>query len=67
MKATSLIVKNRENTLDYMDKVSVIIPVYNAGKYLKKCISSISRQTYSELEIIAVEDCGTDNSLELLK
>jgi len=48
-------------------KVSIIIPVYNTQKYLKRCINSIIDQTYSNLEIILVNDGSTDNSLEICK
>ncbi len=47
--------------------VSVIIPVYNAEKYIKECLSSIIGQTYKNLEIICVDDGSTDHSLELLE
>lgn len=40
--------------------LSVIVPIYNTGKYLDKCISSITQQTYSNLEIILVNDCSSD-------
>ena len=46
--------------------VSVIIPVYNAEKYLKQCIDSISAQTLREIEIICVNDGSSDDSLEIL-
>jgi glycosyltransferase involved in cell wall biosynthesis len=49
-----------------MVEISVIIPVYNAGKYLEECIESILNQTYSNYEIIFVNDGSTDNSLEIL-
>lgn len=42
--------------------ISVIVPVYNVEKYLKKCVDSILKQTYKELEIILVDDESKDNS-----
>lgn len=47
-------------------KVSVIVPVYNAEKYLEKCINSIINQTLKDIEIIAVDDGSADRSLEIL-
>ena len=45
-----------------MDKVSVIVPVFNVDKYLKQCIESIITQTYQNIEIILVDDGSTDSS-----
>ena len=50
-----------------MPKVSVIIPVYNTEKYLEKCLNSVCNQTLKDIEIICIDDCSTDNSLNILK
>lgn len=49
-----------------MKKVSVIIPVYNGKKGIKKCIDSILMQTYNDLEIIVLDDGSTDGSYEYI-
>lgn len=46
-------------------KISVIIPVYNAEKYLRACIESILKQSYREIELILVDDGSRDNSLAI--
>lgn len=48
-------------------RVSVVIPVYNKAPYLKECFDSVFAQTYSDLEIIAVDDRSTDDSLAVLR
>ncbi|RUY08051.1 glycosyltransferase, partial [Mesorhizobium sp. M7A.F.Ca.CA.004.04.1.1] len=47
--------------------VSVLLPVYNAGPYLAAALGSVLRQDHSRLEIIAIDDGSTDNSLEILE
>lgn len=45
--------------------VSIIIPIYNVQKYLKKCLDSVINQKYKNLEIILINDGSTDNSLDI--
>ena len=47
-------------------KISVIIPIYNVQQYLEVCLASVVGQTYQDYEIIAVNDCTDDNSMEVL-
>ena len=46
--------------------VSVIIPLYNTEKYIKECLESIVNQTYHNLEIIVINDCSTDKSVDVV-
>lgn len=48
-----------------MDRISVIVPIYNLVAYLYQCVDSIVRQSYSNLEIILVDDGSTDAALEI--
>ena len=57
--------KMKQNNKGY--KLSVIIPIYNTEKYLHKCLDSVCNQTLQDIEIICVNDCSPDNSLEILK
>lgn len=49
-----------------MPAVSVIVPVYNPGEFLRGCLDSICGQTLSDIEVICVNDCSTDGSLAVL-
>lgn len=46
--------------------VSVIMPVYNAEKYIRESIDSLMSQTYDNFELIIIDDCGTDHSMEIV-
>ena len=46
-------------------KISVIIPVYNDEKYIKKCLDSIINQTFKNIEVIIIDDGSTDKTLEM--
>ncbi|MBP3463609.1 MAG: glycosyltransferase [Clostridia bacterium] len=50
-----------------MPKLSVIVPIYNAEKYIERCLKSILSQTFKDLEIILVNDGSTDNSQEIIE
>lgn len=50
-----------------MIKVSVIIPVYNTSKYLSQCLNSLLEQRLSNIEIICINDCSSDESLNILE
>jgi len=49
------------------NKVSVIIPMYNAEKYIQDCLTSVLQQTYINYEIIVIDDNSQDNSVNLVK
>ena len=48
-------------------KVSVIVPVYQAGRYLARCLESVAAQTLADIEIVCVNDGSTDGSLSILE
>lgn len=48
-----------------MNKLSIIIPVYNVEPYIRKCLDSVINQTYKNLEIICIDDGSTDSSGEI--
>lgn len=50
----------------YNPKVSIIVPVYNVSQYIVKCLDSIYGQTYNNIELILVDDCGSDDSMTIV-
>ena len=52
----------RENKLFFFN---IIVPVFNAEKYLAKCLSSIVKQSYKNFQVKVVDDCSTDSSYEV--
>ena len=49
-----------------VSKISIVMPVYNAQRFLSQTIDSVLSQSYSDFELIMIDDCSTDNSLEIL-
>lgn len=47
--------------------VSILVPVYGVEKYIERCARSIFEQTYRNLDIVFVDDCSPDKSIEILK
>ena len=56
-----------KNNNNHILKVSVFMRIYNKEKYLHNSIESLQNQTLKDIEIIAVDDCSTDNSLKVLQ
>jgi len=50
-----------------MAQVSIVVPVYNAGDYIEQTISMVQKQTFTDWELILVEDCSKDDSCRVLK
>ena len=50
-----------------LDKISVIVPVFNAEEYLQKCLDSLVNQTYKNIEILCINDGSTDDSKSILE
>ena len=47
--------------------ISVIVPIYNVEDYIADCLKSVLSQTYSNIEILCVDDCGSDTSMEIVE
>lgn len=50
-----------------MPKISIIIPIFNVEKYITKCLQSLVKQTFQEIEILCINDGSTDNSLKIVE
>ena len=50
-----------------MAKVSVIVPIYNVSRFIKRCVESLFNQTLDDVEFIFVNDCTPDDSIDILK
>lgn len=48
-------------------KVSIVVPVYNVAEYVLRCLLSLKNQTYRNVEVIFVDDCGTDGSIDIIR
>ena len=56
----------RKKNRDRLKKVSIIVPVYNVEKYLKRCLNSLVNQTLTDIEVILVNDGSKDKSQEII-
>lgn len=50
-----------------MPQISIVVPVYNAEKYIEQAVDMVMKQTFTDWELILVEDCSKDNSAEVLR
>ena len=50
-----------------MPKISIIVPIYNAEKVLKRCVDSILNQSYKNFELILINDGSKDKSIDIIK
>ena len=67
IKQTSIRVKNWKTLKKHNYKIGIIVPNYNYQEWIEKCLKSILTQTYTNYEIIFIDDVSTDNSVEVAK
>lgn len=49
-----------------MPKISVVIPCYNASGYIVRCLEALERQTFKDFDVIMIDDCSTDNTIQVI-
>src|SRR5574344_1521706 len=47
--------------------ISIIIPCFNVAPYIQRCLDSVASQTYRNIEVLLIDDCGTDNTIDIIK
>jgi GT2 family glycosyltransferase len=57
----------KENRRKKMPKVSIILPLYNSERFVEECIDSLINQSFKDFELIILDDCSTDNTLEIIR
>ncbi|HEE9577031.1 TPA: glycosyltransferase family 2 protein [Campylobacter jejuni subsp. jejuni] len=50
-----------------MSQISIILPTFNVEKYIARALESCINQTFKDIEIIVVDDCGSDKSIDIVK
>ena len=62
-----ILLDNKKYPLFKNSKISVVIPLYNGGKYLYYSLRSVQNQKKKEIEIILVDDCSTDDTIKIVE
>lgn len=60
-------INNQSSQTRQKPLVSILLPVHNSGRFLNDCLTSLVKQSYRQIEIIAIDDKSSDNSLKILK
>ena len=63
----NILIDKKKYPLLKSPKISVIIPIYNGGKYIHYSLRSVQNQKMKDIEIILIDDCSTDNTLEIIE
>lgn len=58
-------IRNKCETMNHL--ITIGIPVFQVEEYIEKCVNSVLNQTYPNMEILAIDDCGNDQSIEIVK